>query len=214
MTSEDEPRADDEDAVSRALQSYEREGPMGPLGDFHEQLCYGQQPTHFFVPALEPTRAWWPPSALGRCLGRLLHEELEKEKEWMAIRDEMARLRTHSAATPHEVIAKGVSGAWLQFHLLEKGNWHEVHSQICPRAAHVLRGLGHGHGGSVCESRLGSVHFDILGAGAVIRPQYGQSNVALRCHLPLVVPENGSCGIRVHGEERPWRTGEMLLLDS
>lgn len=207
-----ESRMDDEDAVSRALRSYTREGPMGPLGDFQEQLCEGQQPTLFFVPGLEPTQAWWPPSALGRCLGKLLHEELEKE--WPVLRHEMNRLRQHSAATPQQVTGKGISGDWQQFHLLEKGNWHEVHCQICPRTAHLLRGLGHGHGGSVCESRLGSVRFDVLAPGSTIPPHFGPSNVTLRGHLPLSVPEDGSCGIMLHGTERPWRQGEMLLFDS
>ena len=40
----------------------------------------------------------------------------------------------------------------------------------------------------------------------------GSSNARLTAHLPLVVPP-GCCSIRVGGETRPYREGELLVFD-
>jgi hypothetical protein len=82
---------------------------------------------------------------------------------------EFERLRQHSAATPQEIVGRSVTGGELiLYSLVEKGTWDEIHSQICPRTCHVLRGLGQGHGGSVCESQLGSAHFAVLSPGVTV----------------------------------------------
>jgi aspartyl/asparaginyl beta-hydroxylase (cupin superfamily) len=35
----------------------------------------------------------------------------------------------------------------------------------------------------------------------------------LRCHLPLVVPDEKLCGIRVGNETRHWKEGELMVFD-
>ena len=43
---------------------------------------------------------------------------------------------------------------------------------------------------------------------------YGPCNIRLRCHLPIVLPEESeACFIRVGGEVKFWKEGEMLIFD-
>ena len=45
-----------------------------------------------------------------------------------------------------------------------------------------------------------------------IEPHLGPTNMRLRCHLGINIPE-GDCGLTVGGETRRWREGECLVFD-
>ncbi|MBX7182160.1 MAG: aspartyl/asparaginyl beta-hydroxylase domain-containing protein [Bacteroidia bacterium] len=52
----------------------------------------------------------------------------------------------------------------------------------------------------------------ILSPGGYVSPHYGDTDGIVRCHLGLVIPEEYPvCGIRVGGEERGWKEGELLV---
>ena len=53
--------------------------------------------------------------------------------------------------------------------------------------------------------------FSTMKPGSSTSPHYGPSNMKLRCHLPLFVPEEAF--IRVAGDPRPWEKGKMLIYD-
>ncbi len=53
--------------------------------------------------------------------------------------------------------------------------------------------------------------FSILQPRTHIPPHNGMLNTRLICHLPLIVPDN--CRLRVGGETRAVRAGEVLLFD-
>jgi len=59
---------------------------------------------------------------------------------------------------------------------------------------------------------LGYVYFSVLTPGSHIASHCGPSNVRLRAHLGLVVP-NGECSLRVGPEKRAWQEGKVLLFD-
>ena len=44
-----------------------------------------------------------------------------------------------------------------------------------------------------------------------ISAHYGASNLKLRCHLPLFVPEEAY--LRVASDPRPWKEGKMIVFD-
>ena len=58
----------------------------------------------------------------------------------------------------------------------------------------------------------GHAFLSVLAPGTHILPHCGPCNYRLRLQLGLRVPEAG-CSIRVGGETRAWREGEVLVLD-
>lgn len=57
--------------------------------------------------------------------------------------------------------------------------------------------------------------FSTLGHEASIQPHYGASNLKIRCHLPLELPNvpKTQLGINVAGETRAWKKGELMIFD-
>ena len=60
--------------------------------------------------------------------------------------------------------------------------------------------------------RHGAAGFSVLRARTRIQPHRGFPGQFLRCHLALRVP-GAECGLKVAGETRHWREGEMLVFD-
>jgi beta-hydroxylase len=60
--------------------------------------------------------------------------------------------------------------------------------------------------------RHGAAGFSVLRPRARIQPHRGYPGQFLRCHLALKVPGTG-CGLKVNGETRVWREGEVLVFD-
>ena len=58
----------------------------------------------------------------------------------------------------------------------------------------------------------GAAGFSVLSAGTRIRSHRGFQGEFLRCHLALKVPGE-ACGLKVAGETRGWRAGEVLVFD-
>lgn len=60
--------------------------------------------------------------------------------------------------------------------------------------------------------RHGAAGFSVLRPRTRIQPHRGFPGEFLRCHLALKVP-GGECGLKVDGETRRWREGEVLVFD-
>lgn len=59
---------------------------------------------------------------------------------------------------------------------------------------------------------LVSASFNLLKAGASIKPHCGDTNGIFRCHLGLSIPAGlPACGFRVKEEWRAWEEGELLV---
>lgn len=82
--------------------------------------------------------------------------------------------------------------------------------QLCPQTAALLDRLP--AAADMAKAGVGECTFSALGPGAHLKPHCGSSNARLTAHLPLVVPP-GCCSIRVGGETRPYREGELLVFD-
>ena len=55
--------------------------------------------------------------------------------------------------------------------------------------------------------------FSTMAPKTAIKPHYGASNLKVRFHLPLEVPKSGESFLRVAGEARFWKEGEMIAFD-
>ena len=101
---------------------------------------------------------------------------------------------------------------------LVSGNWSDVTLRLsgslqpgarrAPRTAALLDKLG----AEVSTMVSGSAYFSVLTPGARLRPHCGPTNVRLRVHVGLSVPD-GDVGMRVGNASRPWREGKALVFD-
>ena len=132
-------------------------------------------------------------------------------KPWIAdlvantdtIRRELLSLRgvPHFRPQVHNIVE---DGGWNAFYLWSYGGRMDEHCALCPETARLVdraQGLG----------TAGMAYFSALTPGAHIEPHYGPTNIRLRAHLGLIVPEG--CVMRAGGEEVTWREGEAMLLD-
>ena len=99
------------------------------------------------------------------------------------------------------------SRQWTAFFLWQSGQVVEENARLCPRTMAILRELPLAH----VPGATPSVLFSVLAPGAHIPPHNGMLNTRLICHLPLITPPG--CSLRVGGETREWRYGEMLVFD-
>ena len=127
------------------------------------------------------------------------------ESQWTVIRDELMMLMQEDGDSllPYanrELTSK--PNKWKTFGFMfwtvkSKNNYKK-----CPKTWELLN--------SIPGILAGS--FNLLEAGATIKPHYGDTNAIVRCHLGLVIPGSApQCAFRVGSETRGWKEGEFLL---
>ncbi len=99
----------------------------------------------------------------------------------------------------------GRSGRWNVLFLYERGRKHERNCALCPQTTAVIEA------NRTVLSLGGLAYFSVLEPGTRIAPHQGPTNIRLRCHLGIDVPEH--CGLRVAGDERTWQEGRALVFD-
>lgn len=99
----------------------------------------------------------------------------------------------------------GRTGRWGVLFLLEMGRRNEENLARCP----ALRWILEHH--RTLTTHAGLMYFSCIDPGSRVAPHRGPTNVRLRCHLGLEVPD--ACGIRVGGVTRRWEEGRCLVLD-
>jgi hypothetical protein len=99
----------------------------------------------------------------------------------------------------------GRQGRWGVLFLLEMGRRNEPNLARCP----ALRWIIEHH--RTLTTQAGLMYFSCLDPGTRVLPHWGPTNVRLRCHLGLEVPDG--CGMRVGGVAGAWREGRCLVFD-
>lgn len=96
---------------------------------------------------------------------------------------------------------------WGAYYLWRDGAADQAAQGRCPAATRALEAA------PLCTipGATPSALFSRLRPGAAIPPHNGLINVRLICHLPLIIPSD--CGLRVGGETRSWREGELVIFD-
>ncbi len=126
------------------------------------------------------------------------------ESNYRAIRDEILALgatRFH-----HESERIGRTGDWDVAFLYERGRRHDDVCAACP-----VTTLGvESH--ATIRTMTGLVYVSRMRGGTRITAHRGPTNLRVRCHLAVTVPQ-GDCAIRVGEDTRRWREGRCLVFD-
>jgi len=108
------------------------------------------------------------------------------------------------------------TGSWDWRSYVLKGKRQESFAKKCPKTVDVLESLSMPFNSNVKGLMTGTplsyAFFSTMGAGAVIEPHFGPTNLRIRCHFPLIVPP-GDLGMKVGGEVIHWEVGKPLLFD-
>jgi hypothetical protein len=142
------------------------------------------------------SRAWYQPSAFA--LARHL------ESHSAEIRDEILALDPSRFAAESERIAR--SGDWDVVFLYERGRRHDEVCAACPVTTRVIEGEG------AMRTAAGLIYVSRMRPGTHIQPHRGPTNLRVRCHLGIAVPD-GDCAIRVGDRAEHWREGRCLVFD-
>jgi aspartyl/asparaginyl beta-hydroxylase (cupin superfamily) len=172
------------------------------------QAIYLQQPTSFYYPGL-PQRAWYDPAEFAFVP--------QLQAALPAIRAEaLAALAAGEGVGPYVVNHAGRAAGshallddprWSAFHFWMNGEVVADHAARCPATVAALAGAPLPQIPGYAPMGL----FSILRPHTHIPPHHGMLNTRLICHLPLVVPDG--CRLRVGGETRTVREGEVLIFD-
>jgi aspartate beta-hydroxylase len=147
-----------------------------------------------FYPGLR-VRPWYDPRELA------IVADLERHAP--AIAAELRAFDTDFFQDEAEDI--GRSGRWGVLFLLEMGRRNEENLARCPTTAKILDEHPEVAG------RGGAVYFSCLDPRTRLAPHQGPTNLRLRCHLGIEVPDG--CGIRVGGVTGSWQEGRCIVFD-
>lgn len=93
--------------------------------------------------------------------------------------------------------------AWKVFSFIFFNMQFPSHALLCPKTADLIYNI----------PQILSCDFSYMEPNTHILPHKGYSKMVLRCHLPLIVPDEELCAIRVGNEIRHWKEGELLIFD-
>jgi hypothetical protein len=99
------------------------------------------------------------------------------------------------------------SGGWYLYYLINQGIKNKQNCSKCPEVIEIISSLK----SAMLDCAFGNVVFSVLLPGTHISPHCGPTNVRIRCHVPLQVPEGYF--ISAGGEQKTWREGETLIFD-
>jgi aspartyl/asparaginyl beta-hydroxylase (cupin superfamily) len=93
--------------------------------------------------------------------------------------------------------------AWEMFTFLFFSIRSSENAATCPQTAAFIFSV----------PQIISADFSRLKPKTKILPHTGFTKTILRCHLPLIIPGENKCGIRVGDETMYWKEGELMIFD-
>jgi aspartate beta-hydroxylase len=126
------------------------------------------------------------------------------ESNSAAIRDEILALTADRFHRESERI--GRTGDWDVAFFYERGRRRDEACAACPVTTQAIEAH------PTVRTASGLIYVSRMRAKTHISPHRGPTNLRVRCHLGIKVPE-GDCAIRVGGETRRWREGRCLVFD-
>jgi len=100
----------------------------------------------------------------------------------------------------------GRTGNWEVAFLYERGRRRDDVCDACPVTAASVEGH------RTLRTAAGLIYVSRMRAGTHISPHRGPTNLRLRCHLAIAVPD-GDCAIRVGDRTQAWQEGRCLVFD-
>lgn len=92
---------------------------------------------------------------------------------------------------------------WLSYFFYIYGRRFDKQCNQCPDTTRLLQSI----------PGMKTAFFSILSPGKAIPPHRGPYRGVMRYHMPLLVPTQGECGIRVGDETTSFREGVALMFD-
>jgi hypothetical protein len=148
-----------------------------------------------FYPGLD-TKPWYDarPFALARELTAHFHE----------IREEFRRISAEEFHPESEDIAR--TGSWDVFIFYERGRKNVANCGRCPVTAGIIES------NETVRTLAGLIYFSRLRPGTHIAAHKGPTNLRLRCHLGIQIPD-GDCRLRVGPKIHDWKEGACIVFD-
>jgi aspartate beta-hydroxylase len=126
------------------------------------------------------------------------------ESNYPAIRDEILALNDARFHRESEGIKR--TGDWDVMFLYERGRRHAEVCDLCPVTSHGIEAY------PTIRTAAGLIYISRMRGSTHIAAHKGPTNLRLRCHLAVQVPD-GDCAIRVGDETRRWQEGKCLVFD-
>lgn len=96
-------------------------------------------------------------------------------------------------------------GDWSVFFLYERGRKHEENCKLVPVTTRIVESC------RTVRTQSGLIYFSRMAPNTVISAHSGPTNMRLRCHLGIDIPDG--CGINVDGVARSWIRGKCVIFD-
>jgi len=128
--------------------------------------------------------------------------------EWPMVQAELKALLDTDTIPNHQDIIETArpittGSNWLSHFFYIYGQRFAKQCDECPNTARLLQEI----------PGMKTAFFSILSAGKRIPPHRGPYRGVMRYHLPLLVPEDGHCGIRVDDQTATFEEGVVLMFD-
>jgi aspartate beta-hydroxylase len=98
------------------------------------------------------------------------------------------------------------SGNWDVFFFYERGRRNAANCARCPTIDRILREH------DTLRTTAGLIYVSKLDGNTFIRPHKGPTNIRVRCHLGIKVPQ-GDCGMLCGGQLLKWETGKCIVFN-
>ena len=182
-------------AVSRDSSASLNSPPRSRLDRFLYSFQHNHRaPSMPFYPELS-SRPWYDAERFA--ITRALKEN------FASIRREALAIDRNAYHPESESIVR--SGDWDVFMLYE-GRKNAANCAACPVTTQVIESS------AAFRKSAGVAYFSRMSPGTHIASHRGPTNMRIRCHLGIEIPE-GDCCLRVGAEIRTWRVGECLVFD-
>ncbi len=125
----------------------------------------------------------------------VIRKELEnlisekKENQWLRTFPNYVESETHKA--------------WKVFSFIFFNMKLPNNAALCPKTAELVYSI----------PEILSCDYSYMNPHTHVLPHKGYSRMVLRCHLPLIVPDEELCALRVGNEIKHWKEGELIIFD-
>jgi aspartate beta-hydroxylase len=126
------------------------------------------------------------------------------EAHFAEIRDEVCALEAAWFQRETERIRR--TGDWDVAFFYERGRRHDDVCDACPVTTRGIETM------AAMRTAGGLIYVSRMRPGTHIQPHRGPTNLRLRCHLGVTVPD-GDCALRVGDDIRQWQEGKCLVFD-
>jgi aspartyl/asparaginyl beta-hydroxylase (cupin superfamily) len=126
------------------------------------------------------------------------------ESEFQTIRSEILSLDQEVFHPEAEKVHR--TGSWDVFMLFERGKKNHENCSRCPAITEIIEA------NRTVRDMMGLSYVSRMSPGTKIAAHRGPTNLRLRCHLGIAIPE-GDCGLRVDTQIGRWEAGKCLVFD-